>query len=225
MKLSTRCYIGLLLGLITSAGCSLMSMLRDAPGDSGATFAAHVASRGLVIDRMEGGKSGVLEPSTTPFSGPQFVLYSGGTPTAALWLNGAVTVVRAAPDSAAPAIGRVDASWDERAIRLTLKPEGDGAFSTSMFKRIEGGGPAALGQPADSTLNLRGVYRAELVDGTGQSAGWIRVQFTHGWSAHRIYEGMLPAALNGPLAVAAVARLDAELTAVVNQAMNPYIGN
>jgi len=223
MALSTRCYIGLLLGLITSAGCSLLS--RGTPDDSGATFAAHGASRGLVIDKMEGGESGVLEPSTTPFSGPQFVLYSGGAPTAALWVSGADTIVRATPDSAAPAIGRVDARWDERAIRLTLKPEGDGAFSTSVFKRVEGGGPAALGQPASSTLDLRGVYRAELVDGTGQPAGWIRVQFRHGWSAHRTYDGVLPAALNGPLAVAAVARLDAELTAVANQAMNPYIGN
>jgi hypothetical protein len=120
----------------------------------------------------------------------------------------------------------VDASWDEHAIRLTLKPEGDGSFSTSAFKRIEGGAsPAALGQPANSTLDLRGIYRAELYDGAGQSAGWMRVQFTHGWSAHRIYEGALPAALNGPLAVAAVERLDAELTAVANQALNPYIGN
>jgi hypothetical protein len=200
-------------------------MSRDTGGDSGATFAAHVASRGLVIDRMEGGQSGVLELSTTPYDGPQFVLYSEGAPTAALWVHGADTVVRSAADSAAPAIGRVDASWDERAIRLTLKPEGDGAFSTSMFKRIEGGGPAALGQPASSTLDLRGVYRADLIDGSGQPAGWIRVQFTHGWSAHRLYDGVLPAALNGPLAVAAVARLDAEVTAVVNQAMNPYIGN
>ena len=224
MKLSTGCYVGLLLGLITSAGCALMP--HDTPGDSGATFAAHVASRGLVIDKMEGGQAGVLELSTTPSSGPQFVLYSGGVPTAALWLSGADTVVRAAPDSAAPTIGRVDASWDERAMRLTLTPEGDGVFSTSAFKRIEGGAsPAALGQPAGSTLDLRGVYRAELLDGTGQPAGWIRVQFAHGWSAHRIYEGVLPAALNGPLAVAAVARLDAELTAVANRALNPYIGN
>jgi len=225
MTLSTRCYIGLLLGLITTAaGCFLMS--RDTPDDSGATFAAHVASRGLVIDKMEGGASGVLEPSTTPFSGPQFVLYSAGAPIATLWVSGADTVVRAAPNSAAPAIGRINASWDERAIRLTLQPEGDGSFSTSVFKRIEGGaGPVALGQPAGSTLDLRGVYRAELLDGSGQQAGWIRVQFTHGWSAHRVYEGVLPAAVNGPLAVAAVARLDAEVTAVVNQAMNPYIGN
>lgn len=226
MKLSIRCSIGLLLGLITNAGCSLMSISRDAPGDSGATFAAHVASRGLVIDRMEGGESGVLEPSTTPFSGPQFVLYSAGAPTAALWLSGPATIVRRGTDPATPSIGRVDASWEERAIRLTLKPEGESGFSTSLFKRIEGGAsPAALGQPADSTLDLRGIYRAEVLDGTGQPAGWISVQFTHGWWAHRIYEGALPTALNGPLAVAAVARLDAEVSAVVNQAMNPYIGN
>jgi hypothetical protein len=223
MKLSTRRHIALLVGLIAGPGCAWLS--HDVPTDPDITFSAHAASRGLVIDKMEGGQLGVLEPSSTPYSGPQFVLRSGDTTTAALWISGPGIIVRPA-DPTAAAIGRVDASWDERAIRLTLKAESDGTFSTSVFKRTAGGaGPAALGQAADSLLDLRGTYRADVVDSSGAPAGWLRVRFAHSWGPHRVYEGALPAALNGPLAVAAVARLDAELTAVSNTAINPYIGN
>lgn len=224
MKLLARGGVGILLGLITGAGCGWMSPA--VPVEPDVTFAAHAASRGLVIDKMEGGQGGVLELSATPSSGPQLVLYSAGSATAALWVSGADIVVRRAPPAIAPPIGQVDADWDERAIRLTFKPEGDGTFSTSVFKRIAGGnGPAALGQPAGSLLDLRGVYQADVTDAAGAPAGWIRVRFAHTWSAHRIYDGVLPAALNGPLAVAAVARLDAELTAVSRTATDPYLGN
>lgn len=223
MKLWTRCRIALLVGLIAGPGCAWLS--HDVPTDPNITFSAHAASRGLVIDKMEGGQPGVLEPSSTPYNGPQFVLRSGDTTTAAFWLVGADIIVRHA-DPAAPAIGRVDASWDERAIRLALTPENAGTFTTSVFKRIDGGAaPVALGQPADSLLDLRGTYFADVVDSSGAPAGWLRVRFAHSWGPHRVYEGALPAALNGPLAVAAVARLDAELTAVSNTAINPYIGN
>ncbi len=192
--------------------------------EPGVTFAAHAASRGLVIDKMEGRQGGVLERSTTIASGPQFVLYTAGAPIAALWIDGPDTVVKSVP--AAVEIGQVDAEWNERAIRLTFKPQGGETFSTSLFKRIAGGrGPAVLGQPAGSLLDLRGVYEADVVDAAGVPAGWMRVRFTHGWSAHRIYDGVLPAAVGGPLAVAAVARLDAELTAVSRAAVDPYVGN
>jgi hypothetical protein len=223
MKLLARGSIGLLVGCIAAAGCAWMSPHVDV--DPAVTFAAHTASRGLVIDKMDGGQAGVLEWSTTPSAGPQFVLYAAGVPAAGLWVRGADIVVKSAPPAAV--IGQVDADWDERAIRLTFKPAGDGTFSTSVFKRIEGGkGPAALGQPASSLLDLRGIYQAEVVDAAGASAGWIRVRFAHSWSsAHRIYDGVLPAALNGPLAVAAAARLDAELSAVSRTAMDPYLGN
>jgi len=224
MNLLRRYRLGLLIGLIAGPGCALIWPAE--PLDPALTFAAHVASRGLVVDKMDGGQPGVLEPSSTPYAGPQLVLRSGERTTATFWLSGADIIVRP-PDSGAPVLGRVDACWDERAIRLTLRIESDGTFSTSVFKRIAGGaGPAALGQAAESLLDLRGTYQADVVDDAGASAGWLRVRFAHSWiTPHRVYEGVLPAALNGPLAVAAVARLDAELTAVSSAAMNPYTGN
>jgi hypothetical protein len=223
MELVSRCYIGLLVGSIAAAGCAWISPTVEV--DPAVTFAVHAASRGLVIDKMEGGQAGVLEWSTTPSTGPQFVLYSAGTPTAGFWVSGADIFVKSAPP--AVAIGQVKADWDAGAIRLTFKPEGDGTFSTSVFKRIAGGtGPAALGQPAGSLLDLRGIYQADVMDAAGGTAGWIRVRFAHTWtSAHRIYDGALPSTLNGPLAVAAVTRLDAELTAVSRTATDPYLGN
>jgi len=212
----------LVIACIGAAGCEYMRP--DVTVEAYVTFAAHAASNGLVIDKMEGGQDGVVKPSSTP-RGPQWVLYSADAATAYLWIDGADTVVRsAAPQSVL--IGTVDAYWDAQAIRLSFKAADDATFSTSVFKRIAGGnGPAALGQAADSTLDLRGTYQADVTDGTGATVGWLRVRFAHSWSAHRIYDGVLPATLNGPLAVAAAARLDAELTAVSRPAMDPYIGN
>ena len=208
---------------ITSACASRSGSPVDISADPGATFVAHQVSGGLMIDKMEGGQTGALQPSTP--SGPQFVLYSGSTPVAAFWITGPNTLVRSAPDTTAPTIGQVDTTWDKSAIRLMLKPAGHPTFSTSVFKRVGEGAPEALGQPTDSTVGLRGVYRADVIDAAGKPAGWIQVRFSHGGSAHRVYDGVLPATLNGPLAVAAAARLDAELSAVLRSATNPYVGN
>lgn len=217
--------IGLAVVIGIGGGCaSRLPGPVEIPADPGATFAAHEVSGGLMIDKMEGGQTGVLQPSTT--SGPQFVLYSASIPAAAFWVTGPKTVVRSAPDPSAPLIGEVDATWDKRAIRLTLKPEGRPTYSTSVFKRVSGeGGPDALGQPVDSTLTLRGVYRADIVDSNGAPAGWLQVRFGHAGSSHRVYDGVLPATLNGPIAVAAAARLDAEVSSVLKGATNPYVGS
>ena len=229
MNVSRLAYFGLLVGIGVCGGCSSMSRTPvDTAADPGVTFAAHAEGRGLVIDKMEGGQTGLLEPSKTPESGPQFMLYLAGAPAAAFWVTGPSTLVRGAPEATAPPIGEVDAAWDEHAIRLRLKPQGQPEFSTSVFKRLaEEGGPDALGQPVDSTLDLLGVYRADVVDAAGAPAGWIQVRFIYaGWlgpwaQAHRVYDGVLPAPLNGPLAVAAAAKLDAELSRVLRGAP-PY---
>lgn len=226
MKHEARAYrLGMLLLIVSVAAAGCEWMVPAVPVEPYVTFAAHAASRGLVIDKMEGGGEGLVKPSTST-TGPQLVLYSEDTPTATLWIQGADIVVGPAPPATTPPLGQVGAEWDERAIRLTFKPEGDGNFSTSTFKRIAGGkGPEELGRPVVSLLDLRGTYQADVLDADGKSAGWIRVRFAHSWSAHRIYDAVLPAALNGPLAVAAAARLDAELNAVSRPATDPYIGN
>jgi hypothetical protein len=214
----------LFLGFVASAGCAWL--IPRAKQDPQINFAAHTVSRGVVVDKMDGDQNAALKLSSSP-SGPQFVLQTaGGSTTAALWSDGSTTFVRSTPDSTTPVIGTVDSSSDDHAIRFTLKPAGGGSFSTSLFKRIEGGvSPGALGQSAYSLVDLRGVYRADVADEAGNHAGWMRVRVgSRGKPAH-IYDGVLPEEINGPLAVAVVAQLDATLNAVEAAAYNPYLGN
>lgn len=224
MELSRRRHRGLLAFAFTaSAGCSLLRP--NAAADPDINFAAHTASRGIVVDRMDGDQHGTLGPSDSRAGGPQFVLQTAAATTAAFWVSGSRTAVRPSPDSTALALGQVEASWEDNAIRFTLAPAA-GGFSTSPFKRIEGGAsPAALGQPAASILDLRGVYRADVVDAAGKPAGWLRVRVDSRWGPAHIYDGALPQEIDGPLAVAVVAQLDAALNAVEDAAANPYIGN
>src|SRR5512135_845242 len=98
-------------------------------------FSAHSASRGMVVDQMGGDQHGVLVASNAS-SGPKFLLQTAGTTTAALWVSGSTTVVRRGADATSPAIGQVDAIWEEQAIRFALKPAAGGSFSTSLFKRV-----------------------------------------------------------------------------------------
>jgi hypothetical protein len=215
----------MLLGSLATAGCSLLAPKE--PLDPNINFAAHTVSRGLVIDKIEGGESGVLEPSTTPREGPQFVLRTpAGAVAGALWTNGSVTTVRRGVDASAPAVGTVDASWVDGAIRLRLTPDGKAAFSLSEFKRVSGGAsPAAVGRPADSLMDLRGMYLSQVTDNAGKALGWMRVGVDARWQPGHVYTAVLPAEIDGLLAVAAVAQVDAVLDAVEDSAVNPYIGN
>jgi hypothetical protein len=224
MTLSRHCLIlCVAVGFVANAGCSFLR--HDTVPEPKTNLAAHTASRGVVVDQMGGGQHGVLIASHT-FSGPQFLLQTAGSTIAAFWTNGSTTVVRRGADGAAPSIGQVDAIWEEKAIRFTLKPAAGGSFSTSLFKRVSGGAsPEALGQRAVSLLDLRGAYRTNLVDADGNGAGWIGVEVDARWGPTHVYNGMLPEEIEGPLAVAVIAQLEAALGAVEEAADNPYIGN
>jgi hypothetical protein len=227
MRLLGRCnFAWLVAGLGVAGGCAVAP--RAVPVDPNVNFAAHSEHRGLVIDRMPDAQPAVLVTAGwVPFSGgPTFLLRRDDATVAAVWVEDAHATVRRGSESTAAAIGHVDASWQEGAILLTITPEGGGGFRTGTFQRVGGGSmSAALGQRADTTLDVRGVYRAELLDASGAPAGWLRVRVSPYQEAGRIYDGVLPAAVNGPLAAAAVARLDSEVEWVENHAADPYIGN
>ena len=135
-------------------------------------------------------------------------------------------IVRRTADSQAPFIGEVDAAWKDGAIRLTLKPAEGGSFQTGAFDRIDGTvGTTALGPQVYSVLDVRGVYRAELRDAQGGLAGWLRVQISPYQAAPHIYDVDLPASVNGPLATAAAALLDADVNNTEHRAFNVYLGD
>jgi hypothetical protein len=212
-------------GLLVIAGCAWFAPKEPPPKDL--TLEAHTVSRGLVFDRVGGDLTGVLVPSSTPREGPQLVLRAPtGRVTAALWINGLVATVRHTTDADAPKAGTVVVSSPKGAIRLEVALEGGATFSVSEFKRVAGGAsPTALGQPADSLMDLRGMYLAKIADHTGKQCGWMRVQVDARWQPGHVYTAILPGEIDGALAVAAVAQVDSVLDAVEDAAMNPYMGN
>jgi len=213
-------------GVVVMIGCA--TPLQVVPVDSNVNFAAHIEHRGLVIDQMAG-TSAVLAPAgSLPFSdGPRFLLQQQGKTIAALWFQDpGHMIVRQTADPQSPLIGEVDAAWKEGSIRLTLKPAGGPAFQTGEFARTDGRlSSATLGRDATTVLDVRGTYRAELRDSTGAPVGWLRLQVSTYQGVRRIYDGVLPASLNGPLATAAAAVLNSEVRYIRNQALNVYQGN
>jgi len=188
-------------------------------------FSAHTASRGVIIDKIDDGQKAVLKPWDLR-TGPQYVLQTAkGSTTAALWASHKTTLVRSTPDPSSPVIGTVDSISEDYAIRFQLKPAGGGTFSTSPFKRIDADSAAALGERTFSLVDLRGIYQAEISDDAGNPVGWMRVQVGSRFKPARIYEGVLPREINGPLAVAVVARLGATLNGIEAQAYDPNMGN
>lgn len=210
--------------IVGTAGCAVSPHV--VPVDPSLSFAAHGEHRGIVLDKLPDGQPAVLVTAWSPpfFGGPRLRLQRDGTVAAAIWLDGAHAVVRTEDDRAAAPVGQVDAAWEAGAIRLTLKPVGNAWFRTGIFERIDGrAAPAALGQHAQTIFDVRGVYRAQLVDRSGAPAGWLRVRVSP--SDERFYDGVLPPGVSGPLVAAVVAQLDAAVATVEDHAENPYIGN
>ena len=122
--------------------------------------------------------------------------------------------------------GAVNTYWERGTIRLAFTPADASGLSTGVFTRIDGRvAPAALGLPAETVLDVHGVYRADLRDATGTTVGWLRAQVSASGVAPRIYDGSVPATLSPQLLAAALARLDAEIDGIEARAVNVYLGN
>lgn len=122
--------------------------------------------------------------------------------------------------------GAVNAYWERGAIRLAFTPADASGFSTDVFERIDGSRTTAvLGPPAETNLDVRGVYRAELRDATGAPVGWLRVSVSPFDVTPRRYDGNVPATLGPQMITAALARLDAEIDWIEGHTQNVYLGN
>ena len=194
--------------------------------DPVANFGAHVGRHGVVVDRMNDGNQALLVPESTGLFSRQslFRLQENDRDVAAVWRDGAKMVVRTAATPSAPEIGDVQADWSrDDALRLTFRTRNGEVYRTSAFRRTEGGAyPAMLGQAAYSTVEIPGVYFAEVRDSSGQAVGWIKVMTRYFGPPRRVFEAYLPPAINGPLAVAAVKRVDSEINRMERHALNPW---
>jgi hypothetical protein len=209
----------------TLSACIALS--RPVAVDPEATFAAHQEHARIVIDRLARGRSGELRPPSwlrTP-GAPTWVLVADGQQLAAFWPEGERVVVRNAPSREAPPVGEVVASWDDQAIRLGLQPAGGPAFRSDVFAREgSGGGPDSLTRAAQTILDVRGTYRATLRDPGGAAVGWLRVKIGPYQEAPRIFDGVLPAAIQPELAAATVIRLGSEIDWIESHTLDVYRG-
>jgi hypothetical protein len=212
------------IALVALAGCLRRQPVRVDPD---VTVALHRARGGLVVDRLPGGATGTLGAAgRLPRPGaPTYVLRVGPDVTAAFWLEAPATVrVRAGAGGAA--IGRVDPEWTDQAIRLTLRPAAGPALRTDTFRRTAtGGGPSVLTRDAQSVLDVRGTYRADVRDGAGAAVGWLRVRVGPYLPAPRLYDGVLPDGIDPRLAVAAAAALDSEVDWIEGHTLDVYEGD
>lgn len=207
------------LAMVATSGCTAWSRARSDAAH--ADFAAHPGYRGIVVDRMLGGQTADMvraqaAPST---GGPTHTLRADGKVVAALWISEPDRVtVRQAPEATAPLVGKVQASRQPGAIRLMFRLADGASFHTSRFDRIDADAfPNALENDIFPIDDLPGLYRAALRDAQNADVGWLRVRVLPYQGLPREYDADVPAPLNGSLAAAAVALLDAEINSIVQR--------
>jgi hypothetical protein len=214
------------LALLVLPGCVRMS--RPVSIDPDVNFAAHVEHDQIVLDRVPGGHGGVVEvPGWFHWgTSPSFVVTSDGQTVADLSLTAPATVqVRSGGGAGAPVLGAVEPSWEDNAIRLTLRPSGDAILRSDLFARtVTGGGPPVLSRNAQSVIDVRGTYRAALRDAKGGETGWLRVKVTPYAESPRIYDGVLPADVGPGLAAATAVALGSEIDWIEGHTLDVYRG-
>jgi hypothetical protein len=210
------------LSLAVVCGCGV----RAVPLNSDASFAMHQENRTFVVDRPRSGTPPVVTAAEwfrTP-GAPAWALRRDGETPAAYWIDGtAGTTARAGPRASDRPLGDVRPSWDDNAIRLHLAlPDGQ-PIASDVFSRADGGGgTSVLTRDAQTILDVRGRYQADLRDATGATVGWLRLRIGPYEPAARIYEAKLPAGVSDDLAVAAVLSLASEIDWIEGHTQNVY---
>jgi hypothetical protein len=194
-------------------GCGVGA--RPIPVDPGLTFAVHTVHGGLVVDRMANGDTGIAEPEGgwSSLTSPEFdVHFNGAGGDRRLVGTGPIVIHRGTSDEG-PVSGRVEPSWDNQAIRLTLRPASGPPLTTDIFTRVDtGGGMEELTRNAQDSIDLRGSYQAALRDPAGKEVGWLRIHVGPSYAMMATCEGVLPPTVGEGMAIAAAETLDTEIS-------------
>lgn len=211
--------------IVCGGGCAFAPQrLSVTPG---ATFAAHQEHQGLAFDRLTGGGNAVLRSPGLGWPGtPAFFLERDGQRVAAFSVVEPATVdVRAGSSSHGPVVARVVPEWENNAIRLTLQSADGATLKTDLFARVPSDGATpALTRLVQSTMDLRGTYRATLRDTAGADVGWLGVRVGPYLDAPRIYDGSLPDGVSPELGAATTVALASELDWIEAHSLDPYRG-
>lgn len=210
-----------------AAACALRTEpLASSRIDAGATFVAHRVHGGYAIDRADDGGTGAIRSvARLGSSGPTFEVRRDDGMHAALWLVAPATVrARRSTSPAAPLVLSVEPGWDDQAIRLAVR-DGEGrSYRTDALARIDGRvGIPVLRRGVDTTLDVRGTFRAALRDPGGTPVGWIEARVT-GPDEPRVFQGMLPGD-GGVVGPALAIALDSEIDWIEDHALDVYRGS
>ncbi len=176
------------------AACALHEPpVPEALVDPEATFVAHAVHGGYVVDcsdhvpltRVDA--RGVLGGR-----GPTFVVHSEQGAVAGIWLEApAFTVAREGLRDTAPMAVEVRPGWTRQAVQFAVASDA-GHFWLGPFQRVgAGAGMTTLSRAAQTNLDLRGLYRATIVDMKGRPRGWFEV-YVPSPDTPRVFEGRLP---------------------------------
>jgi hypothetical protein len=214
------------IALLALVGCIHLS--RQVPIDPAVNFAAHAEHDQIVLDRVPGGQNGVVKAARRfQLTGsPTFVVITNGQTVAKLALTAPATVqVRRTDGASAPALGGIEPSWEDNAVRLTFRSSGDTTYRSDLFQRTEAGtGPQLLTRTAQTVIDVRGTYRTTLRDAKGGDAGWLRVKVSPYAESPRIYDGVLPTDVGPGLAAATAVALNSEIDWIENHTLDVYRG-
>jgi len=196
--------------------------------DPDVNVAAHLVHPALAIDRVPSRHGVTLEAKgwlSNPGQSPYTLRDEDGTVTG-LWVVGhSRMLVRESTSTLSPLAGEVMADWEESAIRLTLHLPNAHVLHTDAFLRQGGGtGPSTLSRAAQTVIDVRGAYRADVRNGDGKSVGWLRARIGPYEKAPRIYDGVLPSEVGDGVAAAAILVLDGEVSWIEDHATDVYRG-
>jgi len=203
LAVRTVCALLATVVLFGSTGVAAQAQ-RLATTDPEPTFTAHAIHGGVAIDHMTGGEPTVLEPTGwVHWPGDPTLVMRGGRHPLGLWLveTGHV-VVRDGTTEDSPVIARVEPSWDNNAIRLTLRPADGPPIQSDVFERVGvGAAYSMLTRLANSSTEVPGTYQAAMRTSDGAEVGWLRVT-VGGRPGSILWQGDLPASIDEVLAAA-----------------------
>ena len=199
-----------LLVLAALCGCATVSStagLTPPDIDPQATFAAYKTHDGLTIARAPGGATGTVNAAGWSDLAPAYRVEVGGRTVAQLRVPSTAEV----DVDAGGVRGQVQPSWDDQAIRLTIRSTTGETLRTRSFRAVEiTSGLSLLSRNAQTTLDMRGTYRSDLRDASDRVVGWLQVHVWEpfGW---QVYEAVFPDGYPIADAAAAALALDSEV--------------
>jgi len=209
-----RATAGLLVMLYLLPGCEggFSSRVGLAPPDidANATFAAYRTSDGFTIARYEG-KTGSIDAATWSGITPTFHVLIEGQPVGELQVPDVAQVVVTHSSASASGHGSVMPTWDDGAIRLTIRSSSGETLKTRSLRRVgTTSGMNVLSHAMQSELDMRGTYRSDLRDRDDRIVGWLQVKL---WepTTRPVYEAVFPQGFPAADASAAAVSLDSEV--------------